>query len=210
MRQRGDSRFILKKIIFLLLFLTAAPLLAEKIYRVLSKGAVLDKSTNLIWTRCPLSTDDKPISDFNCTGTKKIYTWDQAKEVCEKLAYEGRTDWRLPTIRELQSIVYYHHKPTTSENYSQVVEKVFPKAVTQEDLQYDSYDFFGETVYCLHNTCYQHYWSSTNLSGHSDLMWAINFYTGVLQWDSYYEKDWGGSDLTDKPKYKSVRCVAGP
>lgn len=201
----------MKKIIILLIIITAVPLLAEKVYRVLSRGSVLDKSTGLIWTRCPLSTEDKPMYDFNCKGTKKIYTWTEAKDVCEKLVHDGRSDWRLPTIRELQSIVFYHHRPTTTENFSQVVEEVFPNTITQNDLQNDSYEFFGDKVYCLHNTCYQHYWSSTNFKNRPDLMWAINFYTGILQWDLFYEKDLATNELlTDKPKYKSVRCVAGP
>ena len=203
-----NKRSALKKLIVLLIIITAAPLLGEKIYRVLSRGAVLDKSTALIWTRCPLSTDDKPIYDFNCNGTKKIYTYTEAVSVCSNLNYEGRSDWRLPTIRELQSIVFFYHKPSTTSNFSQAYEQVFPKAVTQEDLNNDYSSFWG--AYCTANTCYQHYWSSTNLNGHTDLFWAINFYTGVTQWDSYYQKDWGGNDILDKPKRKSVRCVAGP
>jgi len=200
----------MKKIILFLLIIIAVPLLGEKIYRVLSRGTVLDKSTGLIWTRCPLSTDDKPIYDFNCKGEKKIYTWTEAKEACNKLVHEGRSDWRLPTIRELQSIVFYHHKPSVQSDFSQVVEDVFPNTVTQNDIANDYLNFFGTDTYCLYDKCYQHYWSSTNLSGYTDLMWAINFFTGVLQWDSFYWKDFGGTVHYDMPKKKSVRCVAGP
>lgn len=198
----------MKKLIVFLMVITAVPLLGEKIYRVLSRGAILDKSTGLVWTRCPLSIDNKPIYDFNCKGTKKIYTWADAKNACEGLVYEGRSDWRLPTIRELQSIVFFHHNPTTTSNFSQVVEQVFPNAVTPSDISNDYSAFWG--VYCFADSCYQHYWSSTNRVGFTDLIWAINFHTGVVQWDSYYQKDWGGNDMLDKPKRKSVRCVAGP
>jgi hypothetical protein len=35
------------------------------------------------------------------------YTWEQAKTYCEELVYDGRSDWRLPTRIELQSLVDY-------------------------------------------------------------------------------------------------------
>jgi hypothetical protein len=185
----------MKKIVFFLILLSAVPLLSEKIYRVLSRGSVLDKSTGLVWTRCPLSLDDKPIYDFNCKGEKNIYTLVEARSVCNKLVHEGRSDWRLPTIRELQSIVYYHHKPTEVSDFSQVVEQVFPGAVTQSDVDSD-YDESWKS-YCVSDRCYQHYWSSTDFATNSTIAWAINFYSGVVQWDL-------------SAKYKSVRCVAGP
>lgn len=202
----------MKKIIFSLILLSALPLVAEKIYSVLSRGLVLDRSTGLFWTRCPLSTDNKPIYDFSCKGEKKFFTYEEAVEICNNLVYEGRSDWRLPNVRELQSIVYYHHKPTLTTDYSQVVEKVFPNAVTQDDLEKDKDLFWG--VSCFGDTCRQHYWSSTEFRGKTDaelkLYWAVNFANGVIQWDSDYYKDFGGTVHNDQPKRKSVRCVAGP
>ncbi len=155
-----------------------------------------------------MSTDDKPIYDFNCKGTKKLYTWAEAITVCKNLVHEGRSDWRLPTIRELQSIVYFHHNPTSTNNYNQVIELAFHCAVTTADLGND-YSAFWDS-YCVSNLCYEHYWSSTLLTGFTNLIWAVNFYTGVVQWDSFYLKNWAGNDITDKPKKKAVRCVAVP
>ena len=94
---------------------------------------------------------------------------------------------------------------------AQRFEQVFPNAITQAELTNDYYynNFWGAN-YCFFDTCYEHYWSSTNLSGRTDLIWVINFSTGVMQWDSYYQKNlFTGLDLPDKPKKKSVRCVAG-
>lgn len=210
MRSRRDRGSRLKKIIAILIVIAALPVLGEKIYRVLSRGLILDKSTGLYWTRCPLSTDDKPVYDFHCKGEKKIYTWTEAKEVCSKLKYEGRSDWRLPTIRELESIIYFYHNPNADNKLSHLVEEVFPNAVTKSDMDSDRTIFFGEEVYCLYETCYQHYWSSSLLTGYTDLIWAVNFNTGGVQWDSFYYKDFWGTFHYDKPKKKSVRCVAGP
>jgi hypothetical protein len=53
-------------------------------------GTVSDTATGLVWQRA----DD---------GQAK--TWQNALSTCEGLELAGQTDWRLPDIRELQSIV---------------------------------------------------------------------------------------------------------
>jgi len=184
----------MKEIIFVLLFLVVVTAVySAKSYRILSRGSVLDNSTSLVWTRCPLTTDDKPIYDFQCRGEKKLYTWNEAVDVCSNLVHEGRSDWRLPNINELQSIVYYYHYVTGSENYSQISEQVFPNTITESDLKIDYSASWN--AYCFSNSCHLHYWSSTPLN--SAASWSLNFNLGAVQWDTI-------------AKQKSVRCVAGP
>jgi hypothetical protein len=55
-------------------------------------GTVTDHCTGLMWQK---ETDP---------GT---YTWQQALQYCEGLSLAGHSDWRLPNVRELQSIVDY-------------------------------------------------------------------------------------------------------
>ena len=55
-------------------------------------GTITDQRTGLMWQK-----DTAP-------GT---YSWQDALEYCEKLDLAGHTDWRLPTICELLSIVDY-------------------------------------------------------------------------------------------------------
>ncbi len=62
---------------------------------------VTDLTTNLMWQQCSAG-----LSGTNCaTGTVGTYTWDNAITYCGGLSVGGYTDWRLPTIKELQSIV---------------------------------------------------------------------------------------------------------
>jgi len=204
----------MKKIVLMLLFLVmVTAVYSAKSYRILSRGMVRDNSTNLIWTRCPLTTGDKPIYDFQCKGDKKAYTWEEAVDVCRNLVHEGRSDWRLPSITELQSIVFYHHYITNEENLSQVPEQVFPGTITKSDLEND-YSITYSTL-CYYETCHLHYWSSTPAGLHPffagvSLYWALNFNEGVVQKDSFYFIDLSGVVHYDQPKKKSVRCVAGP
>lgn len=186
-----EGRFRLKKIIFFLITITAfSALYGSKSYSILSRGLVRDNSTNLIWTRCPLTTNNKPIYDFQCIGEKKLFSWAEAIDVCENLNFEGRSDWRLPNIKELHSIVYYHHYITGSSSIGHVDETVFPNTVAPydiEDTRRNSCDDDG--------FCYPHYWSSTLRN--ETLSFALDFNVG-------------GINLGNVIHFKSVRCVAGP
>ncbi|MGK5095266.1 DUF1566 domain-containing protein [Deltaproteobacteria bacterium TL4] len=55
-------------------------------------NTVTDSKTGLMWQQ----VDD---------GTTR--TWEQALQYCESLELAGYTDWKLPNIKELQSIVDY-------------------------------------------------------------------------------------------------------
>lgn len=70
-----------------------------------SDGTVLDKQTGLMWKQCP-----EGLSEDGCAvGIADTVTWAQALEAAEALntdgGFAGHTDWRLPNIKELQSIV---------------------------------------------------------------------------------------------------------
>lgn len=191
----------MKKIILSLIFLAiVTAVYSQKSYRILSRGLVRDNSTNLIWTRCPLTTDDRPVYDFQCRGEKKLYSWTEAIDICGNLVHEGRSDWRLPNIKELQSIVFYHHYITGEENYSQVSEAVFPNTVEKGDIGYLCSED-TDNPENMKNRCVLHYWSSTpagkGFDGIINMSWTLNFNNGVVQ-----------KDIAEK--YKSVRCVAGP
>ncbi len=165
--------------LFSLLFIVSVSVVySEKSFRVLSRGSVRDNSTNLIWTRCPLSEGDKPIYDFHCKGEKKLYTWNEAVDACRNLFHEGRAGWRLPSVKEMQTIVFYYHYVTGDQNSSQVVEQVFPASISPGDIQSD-YSAFWQS-YCVSNTCHLHYWTSTSLN--ATTAFALNLTAAVFSW----------------------------
>jgi len=71
-------------------------------------STMLDMQTQLIWKRCSegQSWDNGTSS---CIGSATTYTWQGALEVATTLNASGgfasQTDWRVPNIKELASIV---------------------------------------------------------------------------------------------------------
>ena len=74
----------------------------------ISDNTIIDNTTNLEWQRCRLGTTwdasangcaDDGVSD------NETYTWEQALEAAASNALNGGSDWRLPNIKELASIV---------------------------------------------------------------------------------------------------------
>lgn len=65
-------------------------------------GTVSDNKTGLMWKKCLEGT---VYSNGDCTGTAAVYTWSDALDQGASSVFAGYTDWRLPNIKELQSIV---------------------------------------------------------------------------------------------------------
>ncbi len=106
-------------------------------------GTVTDTSTGLMWKQ---------------TGSSG--TWEQALSYCENLSRADYTDWRLPTIKELRSLVDYSLlNPAISKTY-------FPDAVSS------------------------FYWSSTTYARDPYGAWGVNFTDGLdggyYKYYSYY------------------------
>ena len=70
-----------------------------------AKDYVIDKSTGLMW-------------QDNQAGINKTYSWYGAKKYCNNLNLAGYTDWRLPTKKELRSIIDYNR-------YNPAIKKQF-------------------------------------------------------------------------------------
>ncbi|MGR0482161.1 MAG: Lcl C-terminal domain-containing protein [Candidatus Electronema sp. V4] len=65
-------------------------------------GTITDTKTGLMWKRCA-----EGLSGVNCEeGKLEKYTWDDAVESFKDVEYAGYSDWRLPTIEELKTLVY--------------------------------------------------------------------------------------------------------
>lgn len=94
-------------------------------------GTISDNATGLTWTQ----------SD-NASGI----TWEAALNYCESLDIAGITDWRLPNVKELQSIVDYSRSPDTTN--SAAIDPFFSiSTITNEAGQNDYPAFWTSTTH---------------------------------------------------------------
>jgi len=63
-------------------------------------GTVTDAGTGLMWQKATADTD----GDGDIDESDKL-TWTKALSYCENLTLGGHSDWRLPDIKELESIM---------------------------------------------------------------------------------------------------------
>ena len=117
------------------------PAAAQMSYTDNGNGTITDNRTDLIW-----------VKDGNSAGCNNgaVLTWEQALTFCEGLSYAGYSDWRLPNIRELESIV----------NNGEPLPAI--------------------TVLSFPNTKSSGYWASTTDVGSTSLAWIINFNGGDI------------------------------
>jgi len=84
-------------------------------------GTVTHIKTGLVWKRC---LEGQTWNGATCLGTAKSYTWQSVLQHTQALnaggGYAGFTDWRLPNIKALNSIV------ETSCAFPSINSAIFP------------------------------------------------------------------------------------
>ncbi|ENM5742689.1 DUF1566 domain-containing protein [Vibrio metoecus] len=140
------------------------PLIANRYYDNLD-GTVFDKQTQLVWMRCSLGQrwDGK-----TCTGEAKKYTGEDAPKLTHQFA--GSTAWRLPTIDELDSLVYCSkgRKPSARPNGEYVTD-------TNGKCLGDNYQKPTINITAFPNTPDSWYWSSSPHADGGNGAWLVDF-----------------------------------
>lgn len=95
-------------------------------------GTVTDSGTRLIWQQ----------------GESSAMTWETVLAYCEGLTLAGQTDWRLPNIKELSSLV------DNAKSFPAINTVFFPNATSSS------------------------YWSSTSSAVDALYSWIVSFYYG--------------------------------
>jgi hypothetical protein len=160
-------------------------------------GTISDNATGLMWQQ-----DDSVTS----------YNWSDALTYCENLATAGYDDWRLPNVKELQSLVDYGRSPDTTN--SAAINPLFNATpITNE----------------AGNLDYAAYWSSTTHANmHAGANSAyVNFGRSMGYWNGSWVDVHGAGAQRSDPKigdpadwptghgpqgdaihiYNAVRCV---
>jgi len=79
--------------------LTSTP---DNRFSINENGTILDHETSLIWMRCSLGQEWDGIT---CTGTARYSAWSAALIYAENHIYANSSNWRLPNIKELATII---------------------------------------------------------------------------------------------------------
>ena len=65
-------------------------------------GTATDKQTGLTWMRCSIG---QTWHAGGCIGSPSAHNWQQALSLAKEHAFAGKKSWRLPNLKELNSIV---------------------------------------------------------------------------------------------------------
>ena len=113
-------------------------------------GTVTDSFTGLLWQKCSNGQNN----DTSCSGTATTSNWSNAITYCEGLVLGGRSDWRLPNVNDLRSIVDY-----TKSSAPTINTTAFPSTFS---------------------TSGGPYWSSSTYAQDTNRAWGVSFqYGGV-------------------------------
>ena len=108
---------------------------------------ITDNKTGLMWKKC---TEGQ--TGASCKSKEKKFSWEDALQYVKKLneggGFLGFKDWRLPTLRELNSLVE-----------EQCVEPAINTTL-------------------FPNTPSKAYWTSSPYAGFSDYAWCVNYQYG--------------------------------
>ena len=137
-------------------------------------GTVTDPETGLQWMRCSLG---QTWNGADCVGSADEYTWDAAMAAADEFnqrgGYAGYRDWRVPTIEELNSLVYC----------SNGNPGLFPFVGKR-----DTFGCEGECqtptidLEAFPNTPADFFWSAAPCAGHLACAWDVDFYNGYGYW----------------------------
>lgn len=130
-RTKEDSRFYF-------IFVRGNKVYGQNKFVDLKNGTIKDQATGLTWTQMDsgfLANSDK---------SKEGMNWVEALEYAEKLNHGGHSDWRLPNIKELQSIVDYTRSPKTTQ--SPAIHPLFKLTKIKCEDQSENYAFYWSST----------------------------------------------------------------
>ncbi len=140
----GNALGALKDTAFYVRCTRGTPKLVADRFELIASGPIVkDRATGLIWQGCAQGQTDK-----TCEGTPVGANWSAAMDYCNNLVWAGMEDWRLPSLKELQSIV-------DGQRYNPAIDPTnFP------------------------NTPAEKFWSASEYRCYTDYALPVQFYDG--------------------------------
>lgn len=117
-------------------------------------GTITDNVTGLIWQKCSMGQDSLDCSSGPGPMAAAPVKWATAITYCDELDLGGSSDWRLPGIKQLESLIDYG-------TYNPPINNLFTNTAT---------DYHG-------------YWSSSTYVGTTSSAWVVFFGSGRTLFD---------------------------
>lgn len=114
-------------------------------YIVRADGTVTDKETGLTWKRCSEGQGGEMCEK----GAAAKYSWREASSLASATDFGGSNSWRLPTVRELSTLLEYQCTMPA------INLTIFPE------------------------TPATNFWTATHYAGYVNGAWNLNFNDGV-------------------------------
>ncbi|EOX1813916.1 DUF1566 domain-containing protein [Vibrio cholerae] len=139
-------------------------------YRDNGNGTITDSKTNLTWMRCSLG---QQWTGNTCAGVAGGTKWDDALKTAMTFSYAGHSDWRVPTVDELDTLVQCSEgrSPSVRPNGEFVAD-------TSGVCLGDNYQRPTINIRAFPNTPGDYYWSSSPYALNSSNAWHVGFYFG--------------------------------
>jgi len=127
----------------------------DSVYTDHGDGTVTDVRTGITWKRC---SEGQTWDGSTCVGNASYFTWAGALQQAGSTIFAGHSDWRLPNVKELRSLVEEcRSNPTVNLN-------IFPATPSS------------------------YFWSASPYADVSHYAWLVNFHDGWFNYynRSYY------------------------
>ena len=138
---------------------------------IIKDGVAIDTERKLMWLRFAYGQE---WHDNNPDGELKLTDWSGANDFVKRFnnqhqGYNGYTDWRLPSLTELKSLI----DNTEQEKFNCCINlNIFPKSINATSSWYWSYSLVENT-------------EEGDIYGVG--VWGVNFKTGRECWEDNYE-----------------------
>lgn len=184
----------------------SSPFIGDLSSRYVDNGiTVTDKNTRLMWKKC-----SEGQAGPSCSGNATRYAWEDAVNRFKEFSFAGYDDWRLPTVRELNTLVKCVKIPISKERRGKI--SCGSKYVKGDSYKYAykvpaiEQKFFPNTMHGLQGIMTgNEYWSSEapKSTGVDD---QSRFYAHAVNFgDNGYDVVGGRSTVYRSPLY--VRLV---
>ena len=150
------------------------PPLSNERFILDQKGTVIDQESGLMWMQCSLGQQWRRNA---CEGEPVKVSWNKANHELQPHQFAGFSDWRLPTIDELSSIVFCSTGRTELERPDERFQRKTDGRCVEGNYQTPTIN-----LAVFPNTPADWFWSSSPFVHHERDAWGLNFAEGNVSW----------------------------